>query len=485
MTNARYGSVPPPPPPASPTPIPTHWQPYPAQRRRRRRVPGWIVAVGAATSVAAVVSFFTVLLWPGSDGQKPAGPLEFQRFGSVTRIDFGQPSHTTLTSVEGDNGYTAWEQGGDLHVVAFDVASGDERWRQVVSGPSQWSRLLAAPGTLLVLALEDDDTEPRRMFVLDSETGAQRWHKDVRGDDLVFFLEGALGWLDHEGRALRALDLASGAERWRHEFPNEEDSNAVAVLNQADLARPSNLVGEPGPGIGDHRIVMVNPDRSVWTIDGNTGQILSEGSNRASPDDLLLGYGERLFVAPNEVDYQVVSYDLLQLSGVPQVHYTPPDQDRYPVMVEPCGTGRVCLLESDQFDSEQTDVVAVNAVDGGEIWRASAPEAERLLGVGDWAVTVASLTYQPTVQVFDETGNTAREKPGLPVRLNDANLLIVTTAGGYEDYLEAVGVAIDNGEEVGLGRLPEGIEQEQCSWNERHLVCPDRAGAEVWQFARE
>jgi outer membrane protein assembly factor BamB len=450
-------------------------------------VPGWIVAVGAATSVLAVVSFFTVLLWPGGGGDEEAtGPLEFQRFGgSVARISFDQPSHTTLTSVEGDNGYTAWEQGGDLHVIAFEVSTGAERWRQTVSGASQWSRLIAAPGAVLVLAQESEDTEPRRMVVLDAATGDQRWHEDVRGDDLIFFLEGALGWLDHEGRALRGLDLASGAQRWQHEFPTEEDSYAVAVLTAADLARPSNLAGEPGAGIGDHRIVMVNGDRSVWVVDGKTGQILTRGSNLASPDDRLLGYGERLFVAPNEVDYQLVSHDLTELAGVPRIHYTPPDQDRYPLMLEPCGGTRVCVLESDQFDTAQTEVVAVNAVDGGQIWRASAPDAERLLGVGDWAVTAASLTYEPTVLAFDGTGRTAVESTGLPVRLNDANLLIVTTAGGYEEYLRGVGVAIgNNGEQFEMGQLPEGFDQEQCSWNERYLVCPDRAGAEIWRFAR-
>jgi outer membrane protein assembly factor BamB len=458
-----------------------------AQARRRRRVPGWIAAVAAATSVAAVASFLTVLLWPSEGGeQEPAGPLDFQRFGSVALVPFAQPSHTTLTAVEGDHGYTAWEQGGDLHVIAFDVATGTERWRHVVAGSSQWSRLVAAPGAVLVLALESDEQEPRRMFVLDSQTGAQLWHEDVRGDDLLFFLEGALGWLDLEGRALRGLDLTTGAERWRHEFPGEEQSNAVSVLTEADLARPSNVNGEPAPGIGDHRIVMVNPDRSVWVVDGNTGQIVGERGNLASPDDVLLGYGERLFIAPNEVDYELRSYELAQLAaGVPQVHYTPPTADRYPIMVEPCGNGRVCVLESNQFDTSQTEVVAVNAIDGGEIWRAPAPEAERLIGVGDWAVTAASLSFQPTVLVFDETGNRAVESQGLPVRLNDANLLIATTAGGYEEYLAAVGVATGNGEQFEMGQLPEGIDQEQCSWNERYLVCPNRSGAEVWQFARD
>lgn len=490
MTDPRYSSPTPPSHMAVSPATPIHWQQQPTHQlppSRRRRLPGWIVAVGAATSVLAVVSFFTVLLWPGGGGEQAAsGPLEFQRFGgSVARIEFGQPSRTTLTSVEGDNGYTAFESAGDLHVIAFDVTTGAERWRQDVTGSSQWSRLIATPGALLALALAEDDGAPRRMYVLDSGTGAERWHADVRGDDSLFFLEGMLGWLDREGRSLRGLDLATGGERWRLDFPGDEESHAVAVLSPADLARPSILSGEVGAGIGDHRIVMVQPDRSVWVVDGRTGEIISEGSSIASPDDVVLAYGGRLFVAPNEVDYQLVSYDLAQLSGLPQVLYTATDQDRYPLMMDPCGTNRVCVLESDQFDEEQTDVVAVNAVDGGEIWRAQAPQAERLIGVGDWAVTAASLTYEPTVLAFDEAGRTAVESTGLPVRLNDANLLILTTAGGYEEYLRAIGVAIDNGEPFEMGQLPEGFDQTQCAWNERFLVCPNRTGTEIWQFARD
>jgi molecular chaperone HscA len=491
MTDPRYSSMPPPQHMAVSPATPTNWQQqqptYQLPSPRKRRVPGWIVAVGAATSVLAVVSFFTVLLWPGGGGEEePSAPLVFERFGgSLARIEFGQPSRTTLTAVESDNGYTAYESAGSLHVIAFDVTTGAERWRQEVSGSSQWSRMIAMPGALLTLALEEDDTAPRRMYVLDSETGAQLWTADVRGDDSLFFLDGTLGWLDHEGRALRGMDLATGGERWRHDFPGEEDSSAIAVLSPADMARPSILSGEAGAGIGDHRIVMVDPDRSVSVVDGNTGNVISQASNLASPDDLVLGYGDRLFVAPNEVDYQFASYNLAQLSGLPQVLYTATGQDRYPRVIEPCGTDRVCVLESDQGDEEQTDVVAIDTVDGGEIWRGHAPSAERLLGVGDWAVTAASLTYEPTVLAFDEAGRPAVETTGLPVRLNDANLLILTTAGGYEEYLRAMGVAIDNGEPFEMGQLPEGFDQTQCSWNARYLVCPNRTGTEIWQFARE
>jgi molecular chaperone HscA len=501
MTDPRYSSVPPPSHSLAPSPqaTPTPWQapvtgathatfaqpPAP----RRRRVPGWIVAVAAVTAVAAVASFLTVLLWPAGEQEdpvaEPSGPLAFLRFEPVARVEFDQLSRTTLTSVEGDHGYTGWESGGDLHVIAFDVATGAELWRREVPGPARWSRLIGIPGAVLALeqAGEDADDQPRRMFVLDAETGAQLWHRDVRGDDVLAFLDGGLAWLDHQGRALRGLDLATGGERWRHDFPTEEASSAVAVLNHSDLTRPTDEFGEPAPGIGDHRVVMINGDRSVLVIDGDTGAILSQARDLADPEDQVLGYGERLYVAGNEVDYELVSYDLAQLSAAPRRHYAPAGNNRYPIKLQPCGQRRVCLLESPQSDSTQTEVVAVNAIDGGQIWRAPVDAAERLFGVGEWAVTVSSLGFQPTVSVLDQTGAVALESPGLAVRLNDANLLVLTTAGGYEEYVEGLGMPV-GGEEFGLGRLPENMIQEECSWNAHYLICPDRNGAEIWRFAQ-
>lgn len=490
MTDPRYSPVPPQSMAVSPA-TPTGWQQqtYPLPPSGKRRVPGWIVAVAAVTAVLAMASFFTVLLWPGGGGgADPSGPLTFQRFGgSVARIDFGQPSSTTLTSVEGDNGYTAYESGGNLHAIAFDVTTGEERWRQQVSGAPRWSRVIAVPGALLVLALAENDTAPRRMYVLDAETGAQRWSVDVRGDDVLFFLENVLGLLDHEDRALRGFDLTTGVEQWRHGFPDDEDSHAVAVLTAADMARPSNLVGEPVAGIGDPRIVMVNGDQSVWLVDGDSGDILGRADGLADPDDPVLAYEDQLFVAPNEVDYQLVSYELAALSSLPDVRYRPTARDRYPLSLQPCGSDRICVLESDQFDDEQTEVVALGtaADGGGQIWRAEAPEAERLLGVGNWAVTTASVGFQPTVRAFDATGNVALESSGLPVRLNEANFLVLTTAGGYEEYLRAMGVPLADGEPFEMGQLPEGFNQEQCSWNEQYLICPDRTGTDIWRFARE
>lgn len=390
MADDRFGPVPPPPappPPAgSPVTPPDPWspaggwstgptQPGPGQPSAagqppggagggRRRVPRWLVAVAAATAMASVISFAAVLLWPGS-GPGSDGPLDFRRFSSVARIEFAGPSRTTLTTVLGDRGYAASEQGGNLQLVAFDVATGDPSWEQTVTGAAQWSRILATPDGLLVLAYQPDPTTKRRMFVLDLDTGQERWHQDVRGDDQLFFLPATLGWLDRDGGELRGLDPATGGDRWRVDLP-EGEPTVLPVTTDAELGRSTDRHGDPSPGFGDNRIVVVAPDRSVQVIDGDDGRTLSERDNIAGPDDLVLAYRGRLFVALAEPGYRLDSYDLAALSDVHRAHYEAPDADRYPEELAPCG-GRVCLLETVSFDRETTELVAVDAVDGGTL----------------------------------------------------------------------------------------------------------------------
>ncbi|MPZ29073.1 MAG: PQQ-binding-like beta-propeller repeat protein [Micromonosporaceae bacterium] len=524
MADERYGPVPPPPPlpppagspvtppdPWSPPPSPgtpgaaePAWQspaggwsagtgqpPAPGQALGpgqppapgdRRRLPRWLVMIAVATATASVISFAAVLLWPASESG-PHAPLDFRRFTSVARIDFATASRTTLTAVRGDRGYAASEQDGDLHVVAFEVATGAQSWQRTITGAPQWSRIVATQGGLLVLAYEPDPTIPRRMFVLDPETGEERWHQDVRGDDQLFFLRDALGWLDRDRGELRGLDLATGGDRWRVDLP-EGEPTVLPVTSDADLARPTDLRGDPSPGAGDNRIVVVAPDRSVRVIDGDDGRIVSERDNLAGPDDLLLAYQGRLFIAAAEPGYRLDSYDLAALSEVSQAHYEAPDAERYPDQLAACG-GRVCLLETVSFDRDTTELVAVDAVDGGELWRAPAAGAEQLLGVGEWVAAAANVDFEPSVVVYDRAGEPVLEREGLVVRLNDSNLLVLTGIGAITGGVSVAGAAIEgwDGDPFEVGRLPEGVLEQECSWNERHLVCPDRSGVDIWQFA--
>ena len=468
------GSPPAPGPPPAPAGVPARWA--------RRRVPGWLAAVAVATAVASVITFATVLLWPAGP-DPPAAPLAFHRFSSVGRIEFDQPARTAFTAVLDRRGYAAWEREGELRVVAFDLTTGEPSWEQAVTGAARWSRIYPVPDGLLVFAYQPDPTARRRMLLLDHAAGQPRWHRDVRGDDHLFLVGGTLTWLDRDGGALRGLDPASGDERWRQELPEDGEPTVVPVLTGGDLGRPADLAGNPTPGENDHRVVLVHPDRSARVVDARDGRTLTEGTNVADPDDRLLAYRDRLFVAPAAAGYQLVSFDLAELTRVPRTHYAAPDTQRYPELLEPCGDRRVCLLESVSFNRQTIELVVVDAVDGGALWRAPSPGAEHVLGVGSWVAVAAGVTFEPSVVLYAADGARVLERGGLVVRLDAGNLLVLGGIGSITGGVSVAGIAIEDGEAVDLGRLPEEVFAEQCAWSRRYLVCPDPAGAEIWRFA--
>lgn len=490
----------PPPPPTQQVPIqqqvPTqdvwqhqsqpHWQPgAPPQQGAGRRIPGWIVAVAVATAVASVTAFAVVLLWPDGSRHVAAGPLEFHGFAAVTGLPFDQQSRTTLTAVHGDQGYAAWEQNGNLQVISFDVATGEQRWRQQVTGAAQWGRLLATPDALLVLAHAASSEEPRTMFVRDAETGDERWRAEVTGADRLFFSEQTMGWLDQAGGALRGLNWETGTEEWSHAF--DGSAQAVGVTTPAGLARPTDPRGDslsPVNG-GDDRIVLVTSDQRMRVFDGTDGRTIDERGNVADPTDLLLlAYEDQLFLAKDERGYRVESYNLTNLADPPRIVYTSPSaEERHPDALEPCGAERICLLDTIAFDDQSLEAAAVDVADGGELWRTAVPGAERLIPVGEWLVVNRSVDFDPVATVLTGAGEDWRTEPGAGVRLNDGNLLLFS-AELESGEVRAAGVAIEVGQPIELGRLP-AVEPDGCTWNDRHILCAGREAAEIWRFAAD
>jgi hypothetical protein len=84
-----------------------------------------------------VVAFVTVLMWPAREGGN--GPtsevLSFHPFQEVAHVEFDR-SDVAFTRLEPDGHrvFVAWELGGDLHVRAYSVTTGDEEWRADVTG---------------------------------------------------------------------------------------------------------------------------------------------------------------------------------------------------------------------------------------------------------------------------------------------------------------------------------------------------------------
>lgn len=331
----------------------------------RRRIPGWVIVIAAATAVLSVVTFVAVVLWPaGSDEFPSSPPLAFHGLVQVPAISH-ELSRTTLTSVLGDRVFVGWEQDGDLHLTSRDLVTGPEQSLAPVRGADQWLTLAAVPGVLLVVG--EDAGEGQRVFVLDPATGATRWDQRVGADDHLFLQEETLVWLDRDRRHLRGLELPTGFERWSQLLSGEELPRPLRVLTPHELARPTDALGNIRPGApGDHRIVLVGHDRMVRVYDSRTGEMLSEGGNVASPRDFLQAYRNRLYVAPEEPGYHLASYSLDDLAATPLVHYRPPETDRFPVALQPCGLDRVCLLEAAPFDEDATELITVPVTEEGQ-----------------------------------------------------------------------------------------------------------------------
>jgi hypothetical protein len=87
------------------------------------------------------------------------------------------------------------------------------------------------------------------------------------------------------------------------------------------------------------------------------------------------------------------------------------------------------------------------------------------------------------VVAFDRAGDRVLERAGTAVRLNAANLLVFSGDLGQfaQAPVSADGIAVETGEPVSLGPLPE-VRGGFCSWNATHVICPDQEGASVWRF---
>lgn len=480
MTYERYGQV------SSipyPTAVPMTSWPVAGQpvAPPRRRIPRWIMWVAVVTAIMSVVTFTTVLLWPG--GEQPADePLAFHPFTYVARIQYDHPSATHLNTIDADTGYVAWEQEGKLRVRAVNLADGSQRWQTTLDGASRWERLYAGGGLLLVLAQENDPTKARPMQVLRASDGELLWDRQVRGDDGVVFGAQYLIWVDRSGPALRGIDPATGRELWQRELLGQ-DIDLTAVVTEQEQGLRTSPSGEAIEIASDHRLVLIESDGRAQVIDGRDGQVLTEDSNVATPADQVLAYQDRLYVAQDEAGYEVISYQLEDLSVPSIIHYRSADRERYPDELLPCGSGRVCLLDTYAYDDSSLEVVVIAPDGGGEVWRRPAPYATRLLPVADWVAVNQGDRFNPSVTVWDSNGEVVLEQKGLAIRLNYGNLLVLNgNLSDSPEHLRAVGIATAVGELVELGSVPP-VTGPGCSWNEQYLLCAGRSTAEVWRFA--
>ncbi|MGW0431966.1 Hsp70 family protein [Micromonospora sp. NPDC003197] len=473
------GGVPPVPPSAAP--------PASGLRGLVRRRSVWIGA-GAALAlvgvVAAAVLYFT---------RNSYAEIAFQPFSEIGAVQTGDEQPTRMsTALVGDRAYLAYERDDDrLQVIATEVGSAKELWKyETSSTANQWVGIYAVRDKGIgILAAESSDKKPRDLIVIDpTSKGRELWKRSVTGNDSIFFYEEVVVIADRTTHQLVGLNLRTGKQTWATDLPKdsrgESDVSVYRVTTTEMLGGPSHAAaGTHDPYHGDEqRLVQIGGDRQVTVIDAKSGAKLKSRPNVADVDDYVVAHDGRLFVAPKDGGYRLVSYDLASM-GEPTSLYTAPNKEHTAKALVACGQDRVCLLERKGYEAANTELVAVSADKDVQPWRKPAPSAETILSVGEHIITrTAGLPVKTTV--FKPDGGQLLSREGRSVRVDGGNLLhFAENLSDYPDNVTVAGLPVGSGDKpIELGQLTE-VRSSSCSWNTSVIVCGAKAKFVFVRFA--
>ncbi|GAB1694797.1 PQQ-binding-like beta-propeller repeat protein [Krasilnikovia sp. M28-CT-15] len=445
--------------------------------RRGDRVPAyrkklfWLVAAASAV-VLGVVATLVVVFWP----RYPA--LDFHALSDPRRVApaVAVTSRFAAATVRGDRAFFASvSDDGTLGVVAADAGTGERLWGSPAAGAAQdWERLVALPDAVVAISAEDDDH--RRMVLLDPGDGKLLWERLIGDDDTVLFAEDTVVLADREENRLLGLDVGGqGRVRWELKNPTtssgSHDTTVVAVTTPDDVATPASAKGEPfaAPLDDDRRIVQISADRSARVIDAKTGTVLvAPRQSVADPDDPVLAHDGRLIVAESDDAHRIVAYDLAKL-GEPRVLYTAPDDNTRFAQLTPCGTDRVCAVQTASSDAKTAQVVAVDAAEGGRRWARALADTDDLVPLGD-SLLAAQNTTPTKVSLLGADGTVRWTRDGAAARLDGGNLLrFAKPLSRSPDDPSVAGEHLGD-EAVELGPL-SGVRSATCAWNTEVLAC--------------
>ncbi|WP_433112070.1 Hsp70 family protein [Micromonospora sp. CA-246542] len=463
---------------ATPTPTP----PIPSGGTTWRRA-RWVV-LGAVLALAGMATAATLYLL-----RDRYPDLEFGSLRELSRLPAGAERPSGMwTAVLDDRAYLGYPLPDDrLEVVAVDTSTGDELWRrQTGVTADDWAGLVAVPGAVAVLADAPGDSTPRELAVLDGRSGAQRWHRAVRGDDDVYFSDDTAVLVDRAAGRLVGLKLGDGTAEWSKPNPRDQYGGARTVVRPVGTDEaaggPAYLDGaarDPWTGKG-RRLVQIGADRSARLLDMSSGSVLREWGNVADLDDLVVAHEDRLFVAPTDGGYQVLAYDLGS-DAAPVVVYRAANAEYRPKALVACGERRACLVQVRNSDAEHTEVVAATEGKAAISW--SAPGTTDLVPVGEQVLTQREYP-KATVTLFDTAGKAVlTDRPGVAARLDAGNLLVFAEpTSTVADNRSVAGVWAESGDVDELGQLVD-VRSASCSWNTRVIACGADKDFVLYRFA--
>ena len=438
----------------------------------------FLTVLGVALALVGVVA--TAVFYLTRDRYADLAFQPFEEIGRVKTTDEG--SALFGTEITGDRAYLAYErEDGRLEVIAVKASTAEVLWRERTDSTSdQWRGILGAQhNAVAVLASESREADLRDLIVLDPTNGRKLWSRGVRGDDSILFFEQVVVLVDRTAGQLIGLNVRTGQQKWSLPNPKDEDGTtgtAVYRVSTAEgLAGPGTRWGNPRDQYRgeEQRIVQIGADRSARVIDSRTGSVLRSSRSVADLDDHVVAHDGRLYVAPNDYGYRLVTYDL-DTMGEPKSLYTADDKQRRVEALEPCGQDRVCLLERANADAKTTELVAVSADENVSTWRKSAPAAESIVSIGEHTlIRTSGSEYQSTV--FDPDGTQLLARKGNGVRVDGGNLLLFDEdPSDYPTDVGVAGIPLNSKKRIELGRL-SGVRSSSCSWNTAVIVCATRA----------
>ncbi|RZU50557.1 putative pyrroloquinoline-quinone binding quinoprotein [Krasilnikovia cinnamomea] len=431
----------------------------------------WVVAAASAV-VLGVAATLAVVFWP----KYPA--LAFQPLADPSRVAPAVPitSRFAAATVRGDRAYFASvSDDGTLGVVAADTGTGERLWGNPAAGDADdWQQLVALPDAVVAVSAEDDDR--RRMVLLDPGSGKPLWDRVIGDDDTLLYAEDTVVLVDREEDRLLGLDVrGQGRVRWELKDPGSlsgsRTTTVLAATTPEDLAAPTSAKGAPfaEPLDDDRRIVQIGADRSARVIDARTGAVLvPPRQSVADPDDPVVAHDGTLVVAESDNARRIVAYDLAKL-GEPRVLYTAPDDNTRFEHLTPCGTDRVCAVQTTSSDAKTAQVVAVDVAEGGRRWAWPLPDTNNLVPVGD-SLLAAQNTTPAKVSLLGADGTVRWTRDGVAARLDGGNLLrFAKPLSTYTDDPSVAGEHLGD-DAVELGPL-SGVRPATCAWNTAVLAC--------------
>ena len=227
--------------------------------------------------------------------------------------------------------------------------------------------------------------------------------------------------------------------------------------------------------------MQIGADDSARVIDADSGAVLAgPRPSVARTDDKIIAHDGRLIVAESADARRLFSYDLAKLE--PRVLYTPPTAGSRLDHLTPCGTDRICLVETVGYALDTAQVVAIDAAKGGVVWRRAVADVDRIVSVGE---AVLATTNKSPVQVslLDAEGKVSWTRGGVVGRIDAGNTLQFSKALSASADDPAVAGEHLGDRAVPLGSL-DGIRSSTCSWDATHLACVAAEDFVIQRFAK-